>query len=206
MSEIEALKNNSIKQKINIFLSRYFKYLIIAIVFLAILVGYFYFFKPKYNETLIEISESRMAQEGECNDLNLYYDRLVQYIKEYNKIKAEDIEKARKMIPENYNHEELFTDFEAIIKGQGFLLNSLSINSEKIDASKNNAKTDTFVNSAGVGKIKINAQISGVDYKNLLNLLDVFENNLRLMDVESLKWSPSGSSLDLEIVTYYLRS
>jgi len=210
IDQIEISQKSSPWQTINIFLSRYFKYLSIIIALLAVTGAYFYLLRPKYNEIIVEINNTKNAQETERDDLNRYYNKLVAYIAEYEKIKKADIKKIGQLAPKDSNYEKLFTDFETIIKEQGFILNSLSISPDngKSSTNKTTASAKAVSDSsdqAGIGKIKISADISGVDYASLKHLLAVIENNLRLMDVESLNWSPDKAGVNLEIITYYLK-
>lgn len=204
LNEIEDKGKSSLRQGINIFLSRYFKYLSVIIALLALAVSYFYLLKPKYDEIVLENNNIKSAQEAERKELDDYYDKVVDYIAEYKKIKKSDIEKISKLAPKDPDYEKLFTDFEKIIKEQGFILNSLSITPDERRADKKNNEPDAKADSSKIKKIKIEADISGVDYTSLKHLLGVIENNLRLMDIESLNWSPDNAGVQLEIITYYL--
>ena len=206
INEADISRKTSLRQTINVFLSRYFRYLSIIIALLVMAGAYFYLLKPKYNKILLEIDNTKNTQEAEREDLDQYYNKLLDYIAEYKKIKKADIEKISKLAPMDADYGKLFTDFEAIIKEQGFILNSLSINPD-VKAVKNKAsgKEKSSVLPSVIGRIKISADISGVDYESLKHLLGVIENNLRLMDVNSLNWSPDNASANLEITTYYLK-
>ncbi|MCU0680391.1 MAG: hypothetical protein MUF50_03775 [Planctomycetes bacterium] len=56
-----------------------------------------------------------------------------------------------------------------------------------------------------LGIIKISLEMTKVNYDNLKKLLYVLENNLKLMDVTSLNYTPNKKQASLEIFTYYLK-
>ena len=97
INEADISRKTSLRQTINVFLSRYFRYLSIIIALLVMAGAYFYLLKPKYNKILLEIDNTKNTQEAEREDLDQYYNKLLDYIAEYKKIKKADIEKISKL-------------------------------------------------------------------------------------------------------------
>jgi hypothetical protein len=57
-----------------------------------------------------------------------------------------------------------------------------------------------------VGSWLIRAEISNVAYTDLKYLLDIIENNLKLVDVVSMDFDPITKSVSFDALTYYYKN
>lgn len=199
------------KQKIrmlNIFLLRYFNLIVLFLVILVLMTGFFYLIKPKYKSISREIKLTDQARETEYNSLQQYYNRLKQYKLSYDEINEKDIKRIENMTLNSSDYGELFRELETVILKRGLLLTSLEISADISESSSKKIipKSQKIDNSLfdGVGKVRISMEIIGVDYKSFKSLLVTIENNLRLLDIEELTFSPVEKAVSFEINVYYL--
>jgi len=210
-------KNSQNKEKIRVlllFLYRYFYFFSLILVVVVITIGFFVFVIPKYKSISDNINTKDQEKKLELDYLNNYQLELTKYKTSYEKLEKEDIEKVNKIYPSLEDVEELFTELAVLVKKNGLLLNSIELkkfeekNVQKTAAKKeDNAQKEGAISelSDDIGVVDINLSISGVNYKSLKNILRTFENNLRILDIQSLSFQ-SGNSLSLEIKTYYDKS
>lgn len=202
-----------VKNKINIFLYKYFNLVVLCIVVIILTFGYLSFIKPKYDQINNEYKTASVEEDSKYLERKKYLKQLEDLKQEYQEISVVDIEKIKIMLPEEDNHEELFAQFEDIILKNGLLLTSLSISeveSKLVDTKALKEENDSAEDSSsneGILEIKtilVSLSFLGTDYEGLKNILSILENNLRLFDINSLSFNPGGNSTSLELYTYFL--
>lgn len=198
----------------------------IIIWLLALLVDYFYIFafvlalitvagglifviKPKYDSIKADIAAKYDAQTQNKADMEDYLLNLNKYKKAFDAIKDSEKAKIDSMVEANIAPEDLFARMSSIISSQGLMLTAIDINQENkdsVDTQANDGTSDSQANwPPELGKTEMTLTIIGVDYRSLKNLLAVFENDLKLTDVEQLKFSPTEKSVSLTVNQYYLK-
>lgn len=202
-----------IKNTVNIFLNRYFSAIALVVAVIILISGYLFLVRPKYKQIVNDIESAGEEESLNYSKRQKYLSQLKELKAEYRKISQEDIEKIKIMLPGTNNREELLAQMEKIITKNGFLLTSLSVEDieprqEKIaiPAKSKTADNKNLIKPAAkisVNKVKINMNIIGTDYSGLKKLLDVIENNLRLIDITNLSFSPNGNTTSLEMYAYY---
>ncbi len=189
------------------FISRYFNFIVLLMALLILASGYFFILKPKFEAIKKDIKEVNAAKEEEKRSRSLELSRLNAYIRDYNSISTADKEKIYKLLPRFIQPEELMAEIEQLIIRRGLILTSIQIGGLNRDSSikKNRAKkpASKLKNESQVKSVEIKVSILGIDYEGLKGLLRALENNLRLMDVTNLSFSPGGESAEMTIVVYY---
>lgn len=187
---------------------KYLNFIIIALVIMISVSGYFFFIGPQYN-SIKEKEKQKKDKTDEIYKNKEILNNLEQLDKQYKSIKASDLEKVTSAIPKYENIEILISDLEAIVKKNGLLLKSINI----IDAKKE--KTDIFSKDVkeimmanlpqDVEYVYINMSIAGVDYVGLKNLLKALESNQQLIDISKIDFNPKDSSASIFALTYYTK-
>ncbi len=204
-------------QKIGLFVISYLRWLIIVAVVVVLVAGYFFLIGPKYKKIMqltendsqqAEIDYSKKKKElADLGTLATIY---------HHDIDADEIKKIDALLPAENPEEELFTQLEYLVAGNGLVMTSLVISPEKEatasqgdvpeQARSQEEKTQPAITlPKEIGKIKANLNIIGVDYQGLKNILNTLENNLRIMDITYLNYAPPDGTLTLELYTYYLK-
>ena len=202
--------NVKIKNKINIFLSNYFNLLLFIIIISLLASGYTLIVKPKYENLIKEISVAGQERNLEYSERSKYLNKLKELKAEYDKVSANDIDRAYMLAPKEEYYEKMFAEIEDLVLKKGFLLSSLSIekaeSKDKKEVNNENVITENSEenNYDGVKTLSIKMDILGVDYNNLKKLLGILENNLRLLDVYNLAFSPENNSVSITMSAYYV--
>lgn len=211
-NEISAKR--SLKFYLNSFLSRFFGLFILGLALALTAIGVFYFLIPKYRAVLQGVEAANKEKEAESLELEKKTEKLIVFARDYGKINSADKERLDIMLPDNDEYDELFALLEKITETSGALsVKSLSITPDNKQGGTANpnlkarleAEEDTAL-PAGVGRIDIEMEVAGVDYRaNLNRLLDNLETNLKLMDIASMDFDPENGTAKLKIKTYYLK-
>ncbi|MDD5031962.1 MAG: hypothetical protein PHR36_02850 [Patescibacteria group bacterium] len=205
-------EEGQIKQKINIILTRYFKWLVVLCVLVVLAVGYFFLLKPKY-EKVVKLSEDgQTGREEEYLERREYLDKLENLVSVFRGVKASEIEKIDYILKKKDVPEELFSQVDAIAKKNGLLLESMKIGLEGEASEESGQKISRAPEGKieaslppEMGKTKVTLKVLGVDYFSLKNLLASIENNLILMNVVNVDFSPVDNAAQLTILSYYLK-
>ncbi len=172
------------------FLDKYFTGIVVLIIILVFYFGYIYLIDSRLQALISKTQESNVNQE---NILKTQRERLSQMNKNldfFKQISIDDIKRPKKVVPDVYPKEKLLGEIEDLVLQNGFLFSNLSIQKESID-------------NPHLGVIKIQFTVNNIDYIGLKNFLNTLENNLPLMDILSLNFSPNSENLSLLINTYY---
>lgn len=199
-----AKKQNSIILQL---ISEKFDSVLIIMVLVIFLFAYFFFISPKYETTIISIKSNIEQQERLYLSQKTRLESLKIAAGLYEEIKKSqlgDVRKVNAVLPTDYTKERLFGEFEEIVSKSGFLLSSVQIKKEDVAvASLDNRNSLGEPLPKGVGRIYVELSIGAIDYAGLKNLLATFEANNRLLDIESVSFSPSGKTASLGLYTYY---
>jgi len=194
----KAKQENQLKQKINDFLIKHFRWIIFAIIIIIFVGGYFIFILPKYNQIVTDTKLKTDELEKKYSSRQQYLTQLIRLKMAYKQISQENKDKIEAMLPSSPKVEELVSEIEAISLKNGLTLTSLSV--EPVEAK--GGKTEDKLN--GVANVKITMEVVGTDYYALKNILKMIENNLRLMDVTSVNYLVGDKRTSLVLQAYYL--
>ena len=201
-------KGKKKQQIITNFLFHYLGIIIFIFIFLFFIFGILYIILPKYNSIKDDITATNVAKKKEKEDMELYLLKLKSYLNNFNKISDQDKEKINVLLPNSGQVEYLLVNMESLVRQRGLMLTSLEITEkEKTKESKTRrAKTSESEKidlPPGVNIITIKMEITGTDYNSLKKLLKEIENNLRILDIDKIGFSPGGTCLSIEMTSYY---
>lgn len=195
---------------------------IVPIILLGIAVsGFFVFTNPMY----VEVGELRAKLAsynealGNSKALENERDKLTG---KYNAISKDDLDKLEKLLPENIDNIRLILEIEKIASPYGMVLKDV-----KYDTSAKEEKADKLLPTvsvgAGLSSVPENYGVWNLafstsgSYNNFLNFTRDLENNLRVVDIESVEFSsdtaprllanlPETYKYDFKIKTYWLKN
>ena len=114
------------------------------------------------------------------------------------------------MLPEEKSESDLFLQIEKIVKGNGLLLESIFLEDEEESSTKKRSKRDIEegVEEEGSGEakakeLKIKLTVSEAGYLAFKSLIASLENNLRIIDINDIKYDPADESAELSLKAYY---
>lgn len=112
-----------------IFLNRYYRLIIIILSLLIIVLGFFLWLKPKYQEmkklTVLQLP----FREEKLKELSNYaeeLEKLAKNLADFQVQYQEELQKLEKILPKKADLASLFAQLEALITANGFELNSVS--------------------------------------------------------------------------------
>jgi hypothetical protein len=183
--------------------ARYYKLITVALIIVIIALSYYFILEPKYQEVGVGGRYDLDNLQQEFTKRENYLRDLKKLAANYQEVNQTDIEKLKKILPEEKDIPGLFVQLQALAEEYNFLLVNVSINESAEAAQK----------KTGVGGIKklsisLNLISSGEtgDYDELKEFLTTLEHNLRLFDVNAVYFSPESPNYTLDIFTYYYQS
>lgn len=189
-----------------------YKYYFLALECLIILTaGYFFVISSQIKlvfdrKQQTEIAEKEIQQKIASYDMEI--NKLNELLKIYKLIKPGDKDAIKKMLPTEPQFKELFQQIEALVKANGLVLETITIDQTELKKQQKSANTRTdpaakgSSNVSDIGEIPISISVSGVTYNALKSLLNSLEHNTRIIDVVSIVFTPD-SSAELKMKAYY---
>jgi hypothetical protein len=209
---IESRKKNQFNKILADLVGRFFNVVILLLVVLVFVIVYSLILKPKYDSVSTVIAERNKIKQDNLTVLENNLSIINRYKDEYKKISPDKLSKINTILPPFKTKEEFFTFFEEMILKRGYLITKLSVSSDMETKAqgaktKEKVKVETARSNTGpqVGIMNIEMDIIGADYSGMKKLLELIENNLRIMDIDDIAYSYGGETLALKIKTYYLK-
>jgi len=191
---------------LNVFFVKFFN-LIFLLIFSF--VGYFVFsfaVQPKFDAVKNQSIIKAERQNKEKDLLLAYLRELNKYNASFSNVDENAISKIDRMFPNGNDSEDLLVLMEDFVAEGSFILDSLSVkNYEGNVARPGEIQIKKKVEDSGNGEkvLEIDITILAVSYDDMKKIVERIENNLRIMDIESIDFSESNSSLKMKIKTYY---
>lgn len=144
--------------------------------------------QSKYQDAI----EKTTAIETKKNDL----------LAKFNEIKSEDRARIESLIPDNFDFVRLVSQIDGVGSRYG-------ISIDKVQYREHDASVGNSIGEAQPPKIYRSASISftfNSTYENFNKFMNDLEKSLRILDVKSIRISPTESgaySFDMEIDTYW---
>lgn len=203
-----------LKVKINEFLIKYFNYLAFSLGLVILAAGLYITVYPKYRQVSEENREAKNNLQTEYETKFNYLESIRDLKKSYQSINDEEKAKIAKMVPDLRDSSSIITEIESIAVRNGAILTSIKIEPES-DGGRTSLKAEPeeakeslagIFNQPpqGVGLIKMEVNLSSVNYAVLKNIIKTFENNLRLFDIAEVNFNASENQAILNIYSYYL--
>ncbi|PIS42025.1 MAG: hypothetical protein COT24_05715 [Candidatus Kerfeldbacteria bacterium CG08_land_8_20_14_0_20_40_16] len=204
------------KNKILVLLAKYFRFILNGVIILLLFISFYFILWPKYSEindegsldyeSKVELLESRNQELAQLQDLEV----------KFNQITSAEIVKLEKILPSGKDFSDIFVQMENLAKESGLKLSRVSITEGGLvevatDTGKNSttSKSKTSSNTGKeIGAVNISLSVEGDNtYPALKIFLDNIEDNMRIVDIDSLSYTPptgESSSYTVNLKTYYL--
>jgi len=219
------------RNNINRFLNSYFKYFLVVVIFAILLIAIIFLIKPQFKDAII--ASNNILQERKTEFIKKYQEleKYKELIADFDIVDSSVAYKINKMVPAKYSRDDLFSEVTYFLISNNFKVDnvevvsleenkdSISLESDvnlgrravntKIANSENTESTDDLylgqLNSlpTNIGAWVVKVSVSDVDYNKLKKLLNVLENNLKLIDIYYLDFQPDNHSVGIEFLTYY---
>ncbi len=177
-----------------IWIARHLAWASLALIVIALLLGYAFVFRRqiaglRQADRISRLNEERTAKEA-------YLKQLDALNAQYEAFGAEDIERARTMIPNEEDVPGILTMLEAAAQASDVQLTAVNF-----------AAADTGgIDVQNVGAVSIAIGLAHGDYRRFKLFLETLQDNLRLFDVRSANINPASASYSLTIRAYVWRN
>jgi hypothetical protein len=206
----EELKESKFERQFHVrefnqFLESYFNWIVVSLVVIIFIFGFFMLLLPKYEQTVSYVDVFNKQQSSDTLSRQDELSKTQQLIANYGKIDKKYIAEINSIAPSIQNKEELFSEINYLVSVNQLILQSVGLSEEGAyqDQGLQPIARNEIAIASGIKMVNINLSLSGVSYEALKNFLSVLENNLRLMDVFSVSYSPSNNTANLVIGVYY---
>ncbi len=212
------LKRRKRRNEINKFLNANFKYFIALIILLIFWASFRFIIQPKFISAVVvtnQILKERKAEFiKEYQDLESYK----KVLNEYSSINNNDLNKITKIIPGEYSRGDLFVGLTHFLTTNNFKVEKIEVKSSFIAETGSSRRAETEVVAENPYQKHISSlpkdisywiaeiEVSNLSYQNLKYLLDILENNLRLLDVFFVDFNPEKKTAKIGLLTYYYKN
>lgn len=190
-------------QLLEFFINNY--QLFIGLICLLVMVGsLFGFFLPQYRQTLAESNDNYQRAQQELADKQKYQASLIKLNDFYKRIDQNTRSKVMDILPVTLDKENLLAEIEAICLTNSLLIKSSDVASGAESETSASSTVDITSLKSQLRTAIIKLELQGKNYQSFKGLLKTIENNLHLMDILRLDYSPGKNQIILEIQVYYL--
>jgi len=203
--------------KFLIFWQHYFYPVLVLEAVIILFFGYWFILKPqaaKIFKSGAELTNIIQVEQAQLSAYEQQIDNLQKIKDEYTLVSGQDISRLAEMLPAEPALKDLAMQVSRIVEASGLLLQEIDFDQQSLVSSSRTtsrqpaglkeAAADTGDNSQ-LGQVILGLNIGGTSYRSLKSLLESLERNLRLIDVQKIKFSPDDGRLDLIIKAYYLK-
>lgn len=178
----------------------------ISIIFLALSVVIFFTkSQPKLEETKALRNKTDAYNEALSNAKKIK-ETTNKLLNKYNAVDQENIDKINTILPSQFDGIKLAVELENALAKNNMSMKSVSFKETK-PVSKNASKNKNKKKEAPYETASVSLQING-KYESFYSFLKDAESNLRLLDINSIKFSVGNADtydFDLDISTYWLK-
>lgn len=185
-----------------------FKVLVLIIVLLIVVPGYYFLIKPQYlkyksNSVIV----NRLEKELQINLKQLNSNKKM--LLDYQFVNPLDKEKIERILPNQPDLANLYINLQAIVQKNnvdlsGITINPVKVKQKKIIFPKQQAKEESGLDLTA--NVEINLELKGLSYAKMKKLFHDLETNLRLLDVINFNFNPSDGNLSLSMLAYNLKN
>lgn len=224
-----ALSTKQVTRQLSRILATRFRLVSFIVVALILLIGGFFFLYPKFSEIrTVGVFDLQRTQ----NQLDLkrqIVDETQNLTKIYDNLNLDDVAKLQELLPKEEDLPNLFVQVEAIATASNLRLENVGFTDLGAAAKaavpvaaaattdettgttttpKTTATPVTHVTAASLHQVSVSFTVSGSSgYNDLKTFLTNVESSIRIFDIQSLSYAPTGQAEQYQInaITYYLQ-
>jgi len=179
-----------------------------ALVIILLIAGYFWVISPKIKsgqdkpeESLEQVRSDLSAQQAKLNQLS-------DLIQDYKSLSPAHFKKIEEFLPTSNDGPIIFTHLDALARANNSALLSVSVSElNEREAIEQKVKGELDL-PANIKVIDVAAEFlmtpGAGNYPFFKQLITSIENNIRLLDIEYIDFSPTMESININAKTYYL--
>ena len=184
-------------------LVKYFSVLLVLSLVIIIGLGTAFLLWPKYKEIKEQEILSYDQKQEELVQKKQELAALKDLDQQLNQISNQEIERMNLLLPTDQNYPAIFRQIEQIGQENDLVLNRISISEGGERESDESEIGPDLSSNKEIRTLTLSIAFSGdQSYQKLKQLLASIENNLMILDVSSLNYSPVQQGYNFNILTY----
>lgn len=197
ISKMVDLENHKTepKKKYAEALNKYFKFIVLLVAIVILVVGYYLVIIPKF-ELKASDDQSLIKLQNEVEKLKLDSDFLSKYSSKIIEFTPEEERKLNLALPSQFDLSSVIVQLTKLASDHKFIV-------ENVQANETSA---SGVNDSKIKRIDLEMTVSGLggnDYGNFGKFIEALESSLMVFDVRAISFTPEESGYKLELSTYY---
>lgn len=190
---------STITNKIKSLFSKYFAVVIVLVIIIILLLGYILFVKDTLSKIQKIGSQDLKSKQEELQVKSETVERLKALETRYQKVSDDALKQMSYLLPKQSDIPYLVIELKEFVKK-----NNLSLVTLDVGALGDLAAAPTNATAGGVNTLTITLTVSRLEsYSGLKTFLDEVSNNLPLLELSSLAYSPGADTYTLNLTTYY---
>jgi Tfp pilus assembly protein PilO len=207
----------SFKNTVLAFIVKYFRFILGAVVILLLVLSTYLILLPKYrqisDEGYLDYEQKQSTLETRKKELL----ELKELQEELSNITTIEMARLEKILPTSKEIPDIFLQMESLARESGLSVSRVSVSEggarqTGTDSSSitGRSKKTKAVQTSGIQTITISLSVEGkTTYDSFKILLDNIEDNMRIVDLDSLSYIPpveeeDEASFSLSLTTYYM--
>ena len=187
------------------FVIKYYQILVLVVFVLIVVLCFTFLIWPKITNIQDLRSILIPSKQNLVKVKNGYLQSLKSSEVDYNKIGSEEITKVFEALPDKIDIPSMLVELEALAKSNDMTMMAVDVATEDVNLLETDISEIVKQKTTGTVKLaRISLSLSGDNYEDLKKYLNDIEYNLRIMDVQSITFSPDFQSIALNLRTYYL--
>jgi Tfp pilus assembly protein PilO len=186
---------------------------IISIVGVLGAIGIFFFYtRPTYDD--VQVTQSKIVEYDAALQKAAELQALKQdLLKKYNAFNPNDLDRLKKLLPDHVDNVRLILDLDSLAQRHAMAVQNVVVTTQQVDSATQSAVGAISSSKQGYDSITMKFTTQST-YPTFQQFLSDLESSLRIVDLVSLKITPStdgstgkepGYSFDVTIKTYWLK-
>lgn len=184
---------------------------IIALLLIVASVGVFFgYIKPTYS-SIKELQDQEAVYDESLTQIQTLQETLARYDKTLKSFTQEDIDRLNKFLPSSIDNVRLIIELMNIGSNYGLAIKGITLDQPAVSGSQTNAAPVQTAASKQGGYESINVSFNvTASYNGFITFIKGLEKSLRLVDITSISFTPSGDKGDVynfhvTLKTYWLK-
>ena len=181
------------------FVSSYYIFVVIGVIVCILGLGYVFVISPQLAQLQSDGLDRKETRQQTLVSLQAELAQLRQAKVQFDQITAEDIRLLEHVLPTERDVPQLMVDIPRFAENLGLRLGGIDF-TESAFASPTGTPTN-------IRRLNIATTVSGItSYDRLKTFLEAVQENVRILDLTSVSYSPTNDSYALVLITYFTSS
>lgn len=184
--------------KLNYLLRQFFRLVVVFLVVLVLLLGYFFLLGDQYRQLKVKRDRDLVNNQKIIQTLSAKAQKLKTKTQVALTLSEAEIQIINLALPKSFDFSSLVVELDALSREAGLTLAGLELKEVRARAAE--------IPAEGRGHLKrvaLVARFSQGDYDKFRRLIAAFESSIMIFELTAVTVSSDSGSYELELITYY---